>query len=209
MWCPSDSGVSDRQSVSDGSFYDPGPFPMCYTSYAGNFGTWAMGWTPQYNDRLTGVFNPDGAVRMASITDGLSNTMGFGEHTRAILTSADQLCYHWWTSGYLEDTLFVTFYPINPQQKVQNDPNDAMGGAYYHAASSQHPGGANFAFLDGSVRFLKDTIDSWKNDPTSGLPPGISFDVTGLVHVVPGTRFGVYQALSTCNGGEVISSSSY
>ena len=38
---------SDPQTVPDGSFYDPGPFTMYYTSYAGNFGTWHMGWTPR------------------------------------------------------------------------------------------------------------------------------------------------------------------
>jgi hypothetical protein len=31
----------------------------------------------------------------------------------------------------------------------------------------------------------------------------------GLVRVKPGTRFPVYQALSTRNGGEVIDSASY
>ena len=209
LWCPSDYGTSDPQTLSDGSFYDPGPFAMYYTSYAGNFGTWHMRWTPQYNEKLNGLFNADGAVRMASVTDGLSNTLAFGEHALAILTYADQLCYHWWTSGYLEDTLFITFYPLNPQRTMSDNPDDVLGGAYHHAASSQHPGGANLAFLDGSVRFLKDTIDSWKNDPVTGLPPGISFDPTGLVQVAPGTRFGVYQALSTRNGGEVISSASF
>jgi prepilin-type processing-associated H-X9-DG protein len=41
--------------------------------------------------------------------------------------------------------------------------------------ASLHPGGANFVFADGSVRFVRDTID-----------------------------FRVYQALSTIQGGEVI-----
>ena len=108
--------------MPDGSFYDPGPFTMYYTSYAGNFGTWHMGWPPQYNDQLNGLFNADGAVPMASVTDGLSNTMAFGEHARAILAPADQLCWHWWTSGYLGDTLFLTLYPMNPQKRDADMP---------------------------------------------------------------------------------------
>ena len=80
LWSPSDSGVEDLQTTAEGSFHDPGQFKMCYTSYAGSFGTWAMGWTPQYNDRLNRLFNADGAVRIVSVTDLTDNAWpGTGE----------------------------------------------------------------------------------------------------------------------------------
>jgi prepilin-type processing-associated H-X9-DG protein len=214
LWCPSDPGVSSPRTLPDGWFYDPGRFTMYYTSYAGNCGTWNLLWTPQYNGQLNGLFLKEAAVRIASVTDGLSNTLAFGEKAQAILPPADQLCFHLWTSGYVPYTQFHTLYPMNPQRAMA-DITDFIGNdSYIYAASSQHPGGCNFAFLDGSVRFLKETIDCWRIDPATGYPPGISIDPgphwwIGILHVAPGTTFPVYQALSTRNGGEVIDSSSY
>ena len=213
LWCPSDQGVSSPRTVPDGSFYDRGPFTMYYTSYAGNCGTWHLGWAPQYNGQLNGLFLNEAAVPIASVTDGTSHTMAFGEKAQAILPPADQLCWHWWTSGWVSDTQFITLYPMNPQRTMADIPDFQGHDNYVSAASSQHPGGCHFAFLDGSVRFLKETIDCWPIDPATGYPPGISIDPAphwaGILHVAPGTRFPVYQALSTRNGGEVIDAGSY
>ncbi|MGZ6075818.1 MAG: H-X9-DG-CTERM domain-containing protein, partial [Isosphaeraceae bacterium] len=57
---------------------------------------------------------------------------------------------------------------------------------------SQHRGGANFLFADGSVHFLKETIDMGNPVYSSTL-----------------ANKGVYRNLSTRAGGEVISSDAY
>ncbi len=122
-----------------------------------------------------------------------------------------------WTSGNYGDTMFCRFFPMNPYRRAENLYNDGVqttmdGGcdAYVSSTSSLHPGGSNFAFMDCSVRFLKDTIDSWKNDSITGMPPGVTRSSSTLLYIVAtGTKLGVYQALSTRNGGEVISSDAY
>jgi len=65
-----------------------------------------------------------------------------------------------------------------------NGPESAGGGAddsAFCGPSSFHPGGANILFCDGSVRFIKSTVN----------------------------RTGVWWALATRNGGEVVSADQY
>lgn len=102
------------------------------------------------------------------------------------------------------DTRFWTIFPMNPFRKIP-DTLETYSSAYTSSASSFHPNGAHFAFVDGSARFVKDSIDSSARDPVSGYPLGVSQDDNGFFHVAPGTRLGTYQALSTRSGNEVIS----
>jgi len=233
LWCPSDAGptgsVSDPYTYPNG--YDIGvsagtssPLPevMRYSSYAGMAGAWL---NYQFGNvapkQQNGVFYAFSVTKMASITDGTSNTIMFAEHTRAIESSTDSTCWHWWTSGNYGDTICTAFFPINPQKKLQYSVSDNTGTSNrVLSVSSMHPGGANVALCDGSVRFIKESISSWQNTPTSpAAPPGMV--ITPVTNDPPYTneyvwtptpnvvKFGVWQQLATRNGGEVVSSDQY
>jgi prepilin-type processing-associated H-X9-DG protein len=193
---------------------DPGKVAMHYTSYTGNSGTWQLWYQqdPIPQSRMNGLFHIYSSVREADITDGASNTLLLGEHAYSLLKSTSALGWHWWTSGTYGDTLFCTLWPMNSHRRVSElfgDNGDERKSAYIGGASSMHPGGCNFALADGSVRFLKDTINTWPYDPTTGLPRGVTFDPNGPYQLATGTRFGTYQALSTRNNSEVISADAF
>ena len=151
----------------------------------------------------------------------------FGEHTRAIEQvesngTNDVVCWHWWTSGNYGDTICTTFFPINPTKKLPYMDTDGATGTppAVLAVSSMHPGGANVAFCDGSVRFVKETISCWNLSQTApATPPGMTLatapdpSISGYTayYWVPNTtvQMGVWQQLGTRNGGELVSSDQY
>jgi prepilin-type N-terminal cleavage/methylation domain-containing protein/prepilin-type processing-associated H-X9-DG protein len=221
LWCPSDPGVDQGQLQGYVLTSGTPQMIMKYSSYAGMAGTWfAYQFGSAGTGNQNGVYYSNSVTTIASITDGTSNTVMFGEHTRQILNVANQdnISWHWWTSGNYGDTICNTFWPINPQKRLPYSCNDQTTGSNaIGAVSSMHPGGANVAFCDGSVRFVKETIDTWANVPTGTNcpPPGVTFTGTpsagtGPIWTInPGAKVGVWQQLSTRAGGEVISSDAY
>jgi prepilin-type N-terminal cleavage/methylation domain-containing protein/prepilin-type processing-associated H-X9-DG protein len=174
-------------------------------------------WSSEYGNALGMIFMTSN-VKIGDITDGTSNTMVVGESVYGRLPINDQNCWHWWMAGNYGDTIQSTMFPPNPsltlavgaaQTNITGDPNGAD--VYIISASSNHPGGANFAMCDGSVRFLKNTVSSWPYglQGSTWQPNNVIYNSNGTYSLVPLTQFGVYQALSTRNGGEVISADQF
>jgi prepilin-type N-terminal cleavage/methylation domain-containing protein/prepilin-type processing-associated H-X9-DG protein len=228
LWCPSDGQIAGKRT-SYGVYGDNPNLTVAYTSYACCSGMWhpefinycfspaqlviypaTLSSCPAYQpmqNSMNGIFILGTSKSIASITDGTSNTLLYGEHANAIFTTGDSLCYNWWGDSVSADTNFTTLYPINAWKKIPRV-SEEYDNSWIDGASSLHPGGANFAFADGSVHFLKDSISSWPFNPTTGFPSGVT-DNTGVMVIAKGTQIGVYQYLSTRAGNEVISSDSY
>lgn len=121
----------------------------------------------------------------------------------------------WWQIGYWYSGEFDCEYPINAYKKLplSTFPGGILTNgdwATAEGASSFHPGGANFAFSDGSVKFIKDTISSWGPYNTStGDPVGFQYGATCGENYIGTAQPLVYQQLATRNGGEVVSADSY
>jgi prepilin-type processing-associated H-X9-DG protein len=168
------------------------------SSYHGNQGK-RSAYTPQTPPQTTdGIFFQDRPVRIPDITDGTSNTLLLGERyhrdpefDRIIEVTGDApiAVTGLWAfcgttppgPGAARHATLSSPVAIN----YQVPPSATMGDVLtivnrLCAYGSGHPGGANFAFADGRVRFLSDQID-----------------LTTL------------QALSTRAGGEPISGNDY
>jgi prepilin-type N-terminal cleavage/methylation domain-containing protein/prepilin-type processing-associated H-X9-DG protein len=240
LWCPSDSVITNLQYTYPAGQVVTGPLTIYYSSYAGNAGSWfeyygltaasqaavnACQFGSTYpNTQANGLIYMLSAVSLAGVTDGTSNTMLSSERAHGKFNTADIYSWNWWTSGNFGDTLFTTFYPMNPFNKIVDFCClDSGPDAYVAVPSSFHPGGANFGFADGSVKFLKDSVSSWQiqggaatnaglsapSGSGSGFPTGVSRDASGGFILQPNTYIGVFQALSTRNGNEVISADQY
>jgi len=194
--CPSD----ETPDAPDNPVTDKSPYSrqmarrsnylLCtsvYTDYdcqasliSGN--TWAAGYK-----RWKGSFFNDLSTSLKDFLDGASNTAMVGESRQVNIYD---VFGPYWGSGthtsthgrvLLPTDPFARFWLPNASWGNNDGPNtNPQNLPYAWVFSSRHPGGINMVFADGSVKFIKDSIN-----------------VT------------TWWGLNTVRGGEVISSDSY
>jgi prepilin-type N-terminal cleavage/methylation domain-containing protein/prepilin-type processing-associated H-X9-DG protein len=189
-------GRNENIGVNWGNTVPPDPTAPYYTNCNGDPGDGMFGWQC--------------AFKIANVTDGLSNTFLFGEVSRYTDEPASPFSIGNVTIEFLSDytpnpTPPYTLQPTSgafviPRLNAPPDKTGAVYGACFagvvfppdwitHPAClnlgqfgfrSLHPGGANFAMADGSVKFIKKSIN-----------------------------VNNYRALGTRAGGEILSADSY
>jgi prepilin-type N-terminal cleavage/methylation domain-containing protein/prepilin-type processing-associated H-X9-DG protein len=184
--------------------------PTNYMANMGSWIVWQLAMGPNTGlPNPNGLFYGNSSTRLADISDGLSNTALFSERvladgSNAIVSPIADVFFSPAAPTTLDDAvqqcqavniqdlsnqfpLFMGAPWVNGQHiYLHVTPPNTRSCGFFTALraimppSSRHPGGVNLALADGSVRFIKDSIN-----------------------VTP------WRALGTRSGGEVISADSY
>ena len=198
--CPSDATLQTTFTVVDSTTTNTSPgAPICVvasSNYVGSVGSGDPSSLYPYiiddddgppgRDNGNGLFYRNHSVTIAQITDGSSQTFAVGERSQncsrgcwpgAVTNAAVPLVALQGGAGFDPEGGGAL---VLAHTGEGHGPNAPSGLAHGDQFWSRHPGGANFLFADGSVRFIKELVG-----------------------------FTIYQSLATRTGGEVLSADQY
>ena len=185
--CPTDASFAPQFTVVDDSTSGTTlGAPICdvaSSDYVGCFGTGDVSDVPG-RDRGEGLFFRNRSVRIAEVVDGTSQTIAVGEKSQNLARAT-------WTGAVSHAAVPITelqaedgLSPEGGAALVLSHTGELDGPnskpAHADQFWSRHPGGAQFTFADGSVRFLKEK-----------------------------RPLALFRSLATRQGGEVLSADSY
>ena len=170
--CPSDSrpatlGTAPSEFALHNYAASIGPTTQADNSGCScpTFDTWnayaPAPWGGVYFGKFAGPFyRYGGCSTVSECTDGLSNTIYFGE----VLPLWSLHNQQGWSISNNGQGITSTLPPINYNTSSTNTVDGCHAYCNYNMElgfKSLHPGGAGFLFGDGSVQFLSETIDHW------------------------------------------------
>ena len=186
--CPSDGARGNVGVFNERSHYMRTSIAVGITNYKGvqganfQFGRWINrgvngGSTEAWNDGdgIIYAMNWQRPKTFAHITDGSSNTFMIGEDLWDPEVPGPSRFGKGFAWCHTVETMLTCAIPPNAKQ-ANGQPLAKNDWANRHGFKSRHPGGVQFALCDGSVRFISDTVP-----------------------------LGLYRALATIAGGEVVS----
>jgi prepilin-type N-terminal cleavage/methylation domain-containing protein len=169
--CPSDGGIPE---ILPSGHYSPdlgaGGILAQKTNYDFIMPHTTLGYYNFHNRSSTNtryVFGENSFTRIASITDGTSNTLAMGEMTLELFNGVTSAwSYAGWVSVGIDPVGAWNLTFPGQGLNIWNYNNSASAlnntrgrRASWYNAASLHPGGVQFVLADGAVRFISETID--------------------------------------------------
>jgi prepilin-type N-terminal cleavage/methylation domain-containing protein/prepilin-type processing-associated H-X9-DG protein len=163
--CPSDTNpppVETRNPGNSTDFYEMVSAARSnYLFSTGAYTDYDADWV-NTGSQYKGAFGNNGAANVGSMMDGTSNTIAIGESLQKWHNGSTVFGPYWGTGTHTAvhgRGYYNTFTPNYPYGTCAPNTGSARRCTYAWGFSSNHSGGTNFVFLDGSVKLIRDGID--------------------------------------------------